>query len=304
VLISVIVPYFNSEEFFPGLISSFVRSLEACPAAKSKIEFIFIDNASTDNGRQILKQALGFAGSLNVVFSHEKRKGVSHARNRGLDCAQGDVLAFVDSDDTVEPDYFTSILQFATSGENLLYMSNLGYAEDQADGLIGRDELVRNYIKMWPTWLWCVKRHYLGKLRFIGECYEDVILFSQLLDGVEHLQVIHKKIYNYSDNFNSITRAAKAEWLDQQFGAAWTILAKKLKRDGIVRQSVYSSYVGHKVAFRRMQGDRIIILGPRETFEYTKDAKPLRTGIGMSLLAINLGAIPRRLRRLRRRGHT
>jgi glycosyltransferase involved in cell wall biosynthesis len=94
VKISVIIPMFNTEEYIQETIESMLAQ------SFQDFELIFVDDASTDKTYEI---ASFFASRHNqiVLYKQEKNKGVSAARNIGLEIARGEYVFFVDSDDTL-----------------------------------------------------------------------------------------------------------------------------------------------------------------------------------------------------------
>ena len=89
--ISVIIPVFNGERYLAEAIES-VRTQDFSP-----LEILVIDDASTDRTAEI---ANGFA---EVCYESQPRAGAGAARNRGVDLAQGELLAFLDADDVWLP---------------------------------------------------------------------------------------------------------------------------------------------------------------------------------------------------------
>jgi glycosyltransferase involved in cell wall biosynthesis len=74
-------------------------------------EFLVVDNNSTDRTRDVVREfSERYPGTIRYVF--EPKQGLSHARNAGIGNARGTILAFVDDDVTVEPQW----LQNLTSG--------------------------------------------------------------------------------------------------------------------------------------------------------------------------------------------
>lgn len=103
-LVSVIVPVYNLEK----------RNLELCLKSLvnqtyRNIEIILVDNGSTDGSREICRR-FGLADKRIVLLSEEK-KGVSHARNLGLEIFQGEYCCFIDGDDVVLPVYIEKLYQ-------------------------------------------------------------------------------------------------------------------------------------------------------------------------------------------------
>lgn len=86
--ISVIIPAYNEERFLPYAL----RALHKQTYPRNAFEIIVIDNASTDATSAIAKQY----GADKVVF--EPQKGTNQARQRGIEEAQGEIIAFLDAD--------------------------------------------------------------------------------------------------------------------------------------------------------------------------------------------------------------
>jgi mycofactocin glycosyltransferase len=85
--VSVVVPVLNGEETIRGCLGSLLRT--DYPADRR--ELVVVDNGSTDRTEEIVR-------SLSVRCVAEPRRGLSHARNRGVAATSGDVVAFIDCD--------------------------------------------------------------------------------------------------------------------------------------------------------------------------------------------------------------
>lgn len=92
-LVSVIVPVYNSEDFLCDCIDSLVNQ------TLKNVEFIFVDDGSTDSSLNILKEYKKKDGRVKVF--HQENKYAGAARNLGLSHAQGEYIIFIDSDDFV-----------------------------------------------------------------------------------------------------------------------------------------------------------------------------------------------------------
>lgn len=108
--VSIIIPVYNDEDYVGKCLDS-VLSQSGC-----KIEIICIDDGSTDGSSEILRNYAGRDSRLRVIS--QDNKGVSAARNRGIDEAQGRYVLFVDSDDMLAPDAVESLVRLADA-ENL-----------------------------------------------------------------------------------------------------------------------------------------------------------------------------------------
>lgn len=88
---SVIVPVYNVEPYLPKCIESVLEQ------SYSALELILIDDGSTDQSGLICDAFAQKDGRVRVI--HQDNAGLSMARNKGMDCATGDYLIFLDSDD-------------------------------------------------------------------------------------------------------------------------------------------------------------------------------------------------------------
>lgn len=92
--VSIIVPVYNVADYLQECLESILQQ------NFSNYEIICVDDASTDNSRDILDI---YAKNYNIihVIKHKKNMGLSAARNTGLRCAIGKYIWFVDSDDKI-----------------------------------------------------------------------------------------------------------------------------------------------------------------------------------------------------------
>lgn len=101
--ISVIVPVFQVKDYLEGCIISILKQ------TYKNIELILVDDGSTDGSGLICDQ---FAHKdERILVLHKENGGLSSARNAGLDHANGDYIAFVDSDDWVDLDYIRKMYE-------------------------------------------------------------------------------------------------------------------------------------------------------------------------------------------------
>lgn len=94
-LISVIVPVHNGETYLEGCIESIAAQ------DYENLEILVINDGSTDDTAAVCERLTGRLGNLQVITLPDL--GVSAARNRGLELARGDYIAFVDADDRLCP---------------------------------------------------------------------------------------------------------------------------------------------------------------------------------------------------------
>lgn len=117
---SVIMPVYNAEKTLSVSIGSILTQ------TFSDHEFIIIENGSTDKSLAVARAYAAAFPKLRVLKSEQK--GVSHARNMGLDNARGEYVVFLDADDRYVPDALETMhASLEKSGADLLLSGFLGY---------------------------------------------------------------------------------------------------------------------------------------------------------------------------------
>ncbi len=112
--VSFVVPAFNEEAYVGACLQSILREAEACG---EPVEIIVVNNASTDRTREV---ALQFAG---VTVVDEPRKGLTYARQAGLDASTGHLVANVDADSRLTPGWLQKVLTAFKANPKLLALS-------------------------------------------------------------------------------------------------------------------------------------------------------------------------------------
>lgn len=106
--ISVISPVFNVEQY---LDESIVSIIDQTLGFEENIQLILINDGSTDNSEEIcLKYKEMFPN--NIIYVKQENKGVSSARNHGMDFIEGKYVSFLDSDDKWKSNAFLKIYDF------------------------------------------------------------------------------------------------------------------------------------------------------------------------------------------------
>lgn len=96
--ISIILPIYNTEKYLKRCLDSLVNQ------TIKEIEIIAINDNSTDNSLNILRDYQHIYGDKIKIISNDPNVGAGASRNKGLEQAVGDYIGFVDSDDYIEPD--------------------------------------------------------------------------------------------------------------------------------------------------------------------------------------------------------
>ena len=124
--VSVIVPVYNSAEYIGSTLDSIVNQ------DFNGFELIVVDDGSTDGSFDIIKERLS-KSTVSHKIIHQENSGVSGARNRGIEEAQGEYLVFVDSDDYITGNHISelyngetdfSLIQFVKKEGNVVSAPN------------------------------------------------------------------------------------------------------------------------------------------------------------------------------------
>jgi len=108
--ISAIICTYNREEY----ILDSLTSLRDQSLSRKDFEVILVDNNSTDNTALISMQFAQQKEDLQFHYYKETKQGLSHARNRGIELAQGEIIVFLDDDAVACKEYLTEIVSFFT----------------------------------------------------------------------------------------------------------------------------------------------------------------------------------------------
>lgn len=110
--ISVILPVYNAEKTLKYTIDSVLTQ-------KGNFELICVNDASTDDSLEILKSYNCYSNFK--IIDLEKNAGVSHARNIGLREATGDLIMFIDADDTFPSNIFSDLDRLPLDSDLIIF---------------------------------------------------------------------------------------------------------------------------------------------------------------------------------------
>jgi glycosyltransferase involved in cell wall biosynthesis len=126
-MLSIICPTYNRASFLKGCLAP-LQSL-----SDISVEFLIVDDASTDNSSEVVRQLQRKFGSERVrYFLQFQNAGAQEARNRGIQEAQGDFLMFLDSDDVLVPAGVLEVLEHLRSKPELDYTFGKVLMTDEA----------------------------------------------------------------------------------------------------------------------------------------------------------------------------
>ncbi|MDO5571237.1 MAG: glycosyltransferase [Bacteroidales bacterium] len=214
--ISVIFPVYNVEKF---VYKSFLSLINQ---DYNDYEIIIINDATQDNSLNIINEIIKTTRHLNIVlFEQAVNKGLSAARNKGIELSSGDYIFFMDSDDIITKDCLSTLAEEIDNnrfdivlGEHSILLENksLVHKPLSANGaFIGNEIILSKYLNnYWPLVAWnkLLNRNFIldNKLFFKdGILHEDVLWTFMLALKADSMYIINKSTYYYVKRDNSIT---------------------------------------------------------------------------------------------------
>lgn len=248
VVFSVIVPVYNAEAFLPRCLDSILR--QGC----KKYEVIIVDDGSTDKSGIISEQYAERYSQCRVI--HQENRGISAARNTGLQYAQGRYIVFVDSDDYIEKELLTKAYyymeeqgydacSFAARRINEEGISQYEMRFAEAVGtycLSGEDKqdfLLTTFLQYglgWEVWMYVYRKDIIEQNRIRFEehiSYSEDLLFTwEYLRYGKSLIKIPDILYDYTLRGASITNTMSSKQMIRGiFEDVFAVIQAKLPRE-------------------------------------------------------------------------
>jgi glycosyltransferase involved in cell wall biosynthesis len=220
--ISIIVPVFNTNENLSVCIESILNQ------TFKDIELILVDDGSTDGSGKTCDEFS--QKDQRVIVIHKKNRGVSSARNTGLNIASGDYIGWVDSDDYIAPDMFELLYSLARQYDadisecnfSAVFHDNIRFAGFGKELESGEDSfLINKFISgdiYYGIWTKLFRRSLFDSVRFPeGRIYEDTWLVLYFcLQNLNYVRTPESKYY-YRQTDNSIIRSSISERKAREF---------------------------------------------------------------------------------------
>lgn len=214
--ISIIIPIYNVEKYLPACVESILQQ------TYKNLEVILVDDGSPDRCPVICDELAQKDDRIQVI--HQKNKGLSGARNTGIDNAQGDYLIFVDSDDTVEQTLVEELYTYAEKwncaivacGRNYIFEDGqivCKIAHDESK-VYGFEEAMQemNSFRLFDMSAWAkiYRKELFEDIQFPeGKLSEDYYIMYKLFDKAQTIGYVAKPLYNYLQRQSSISRNKK-----------------------------------------------------------------------------------------------
>lgn len=219
--VSVIIPIYNVEEYLEKCLDSVINQ------TYKDLEIICVNDCSPDNSAEILQRYAEKDSRIKIV-NREKNGGLSAARNSGLDIATGEYVYFLDSDDWIDDNYISCMVDAATaSGAEVVVNTNiLSHYPDKIEqhfptrtfnnishSFVDAKEAILSLI--WNTWAHLWKKSFLDRIhaRFPeGYILEDQYFQAVTFVHLEKVYVIRDSVYHYLMRKTSITGSGQGSY--------------------------------------------------------------------------------------------
>lgn len=203
--VSVIVPVYNSSKYIVCCLESLAgQTLE-------NMEVILVDDHGTDDSMEKARDFVSsYAGGKSFVFAETlKNSGPGAARNVGIELAKGEYVAFVDSDDYVEPTYCEELYGVASAAGADLACCDIQIGEEVKRNADVSDKpyFLKHFVSYFTTFVY--KRTMLDAkgLRFPnGASAEDTCFLTCCILSANKVAQIHKPLYHYVLHNESVSR--------------------------------------------------------------------------------------------------
>jgi len=223
--LSIVMPVYNVAPYLPRCLESLAA---LTPPAD---EIIVVDDGSTDDCPRILAEFASRLPQMRVI--RQENGGLSAARNTGLDAARGKYLAFVDSDDFVEPDAYAEALQRADAERLDMVLFNARYhyegrkpdrpiyPDAPASEVMPGSEWLRQRLKagrfLHMVWLHLYLREFIeaNRFRFVPRLiHEDVIWTTRALLAARRVAYLPRLALSYRIPIRHATTEARQRRLE------------------------------------------------------------------------------------------
>ncbi len=197
-LVSILVPVYNAADFLRVCVQSITAQ------TYTNLQIVLINDGSTDGSWELMKELARDDRRIEVYS--QSNNGVAATRNGLLSKAIGDWVLFVDSDDTIAPDTVKILLQEQekTGADMIVFNQRVARVYD-------KETVIREFLRhrgfRGMLWNKLLKREHLEGLEFDRSVSfgEDALMVWQVLQRVNHVVAINKRLYHYSPNATSLS---------------------------------------------------------------------------------------------------
>lgn len=276
--ISVIIPVYGVEKYITKCIESIKQQVF------TDFEAILVNDGTKDNSVAVAEQAI--AGDERFIILHKENGGQGSARNMGLDQARGDYIAFIDSDDWIEPEYLKAMYEKIIAEDadvctcDVLYVDINGkIVREFKNNPLGYYENNDYLMAYWyiSNFMWdkLFKSDVFDGVRFDTSMRtnEDVYLLFELLYG-KRIVSAPGSLYNYLQRPAATSKGAPPTFIQDRV----KIIQKQLKFSERLEYNKIDEEYPNLVYLKHFLFNTIVTLG-RYSKKYAEDIEKLKSEI-------------------------
>lgn len=249
-LVSVIIPVYNTENY----LNDCIESLKA--QTLKDVEYIFINDKSTDNSVSYIKNFLEESSGNVRLINLKKKRYLGGVRNKGLEAASADVIAFCDSDDFMHPSMLEKMYSKILETESDMVIANAFKVDEDtsfSDVLFNKYEVyipLENELLRWDGvnlppegvndmivyqrdfWSCMIQKKLLieNNISWPQARYEDNYAYSLLSASLNRVAFVNEGLYFYRQRHNSISNQRNAIYQIRDRVAVEKALLKEVKK--------------------------------------------------------------------------
>ena len=178
--LSIIISTYNNAQ-------SLVRTLASVAeqeADKSMWECVVVNNASTDNTEALFQEFASQHQELNLRLVNEPKQGLSYARNCGIAESKGDILVFIDDDETVNREFVSAYIDIF----------------DNHGAFVGAGAVVPRYDSARPKWMSYYTEKMIANPINLGN---EVVTITSTITPAGGNMAFNREIFNLYGGFNT-----------------------------------------------------------------------------------------------------
>lgn len=215
--VSVIVPVYNTGKYVERCLNSIIKQTE-----KNEIEIIVINDGSTDNSGEIVKEYIQKQENKPIIKYYEKEnEGIAKTRNLGVEKATGEYILFVDSDDYIDKQLIKKLKPYIDKKIDLIKfkLQRIDEKGNQLEKVEGPtfenktgeeafNEMYSQDILLDSPCVYLIKKELFtqNNFQFKRTYHEDFGLIPLILLVAKSVASINEYLYNYVQVGDSITR--------------------------------------------------------------------------------------------------
>ncbi|MBS7334508.1 MAG: glycosyltransferase [Weeksellaceae bacterium] len=218
--ISVIVPVYNTEKYLTKCLDSILNQ------TLKDIEVIVVNDGSKDNSQNIIEDFKRLDSRIISII--KENEGLSDARNTGIDKANGEFIAFIDSDDYIASNMFEKMYYLAKKHNSEIVLCDLVKVDENGnefrhlpqspqlpEKIILKDDLTIFGEMSCFACNKIFKKFLFDKHRFRkGIHFEDIELIPKLVLDSKIISKINQPFYKYFERQDSISKTHTEKGLD------------------------------------------------------------------------------------------